>query len=47
MMLEKMKNAEQLNEANQLYDDMIKQLKASGLEKLARQQIDGIVRQSE
>lgn len=47
MMLEKMKNAEQLNEANQLYDDKIKQLKASGLEKLARQQIDGIVRQSE
>ncbi|CAK8566692.1 unnamed protein product [Lathyrus sativus] len=47
MMLEKMKNAEQLNEANQLYDGMIKQLKASGLEKLARQQIDGIVRRSE
>ncbi|CAJ2644490.1 protein tipD-like [Trifolium pratense] len=47
MMLEKMKDAEQLNEANQLYDDMIKQLKASGLEKLARQQIDGIVRRSE
>ncbi|KAL5076467.1 hypothetical protein RYX36_015451 [Vicia faba] len=47
VMLEKMKNAEQLNEANQLYDDMIKQLKASGLEKFARQQIDGIVRRSE
>lgn len=46
-MLEKMKDAERLNEANQLYDDMIKRLKASGLETLARQQVDGIVRQSE
>ncbi|XP_057435453.1 autophagy-related protein 16-like isoform X2 [Lotus japonicus] len=46
-MLEKMKDAERLNEVNQLYDDMIKRLKASGLEKLARQQVDGIVRQSE
>ncbi|XP_061351267.1 autophagy-related protein 16-like [Gastrolobium bilobum] len=47
LMLEKMKDAERLNEANQLYDDMIERLKASGLEKLARQQVDGIVRQSE
>ncbi|KAK7281987.1 hypothetical protein RIF29_10418 [Crotalaria pallida] len=46
-MLEKMKDAERLNEANQLYDDMIERLKESGLERLARQQVDGIVRRSE
>ncbi|TKY55287.1 tipD protein [Spatholobus suberectus] len=46
-MLEKMKDAERLNEANALYEDMVEKLKASGLEQLARQQVDGIVRQSE
>ncbi|KAK7350671.1 hypothetical protein VNO77_09533 [Canavalia gladiata] len=47
LMLEKMKEAEHLNEVNQLYDDMIVQLKVSDLEKLAREQVDGVVRQSE
>ncbi|KAJ7945777.1 WD40 repeat [Quillaja saponaria] len=46
-MLQKMQDAERLNEANALYEDMIGRLKASGLENLARQQVDGIVRQSE
>ncbi|QHO20022.1 hypothetical protein HN51_062533 [Arachis hypogaea] len=46
-MLEKMKDAERLNEANALYEDMVQRLKASGLEQLARQQVDGIVRRSE
>ncbi|XWS37176.1 hypothetical protein CRYUN_Cryun19dG0020300 [Craigia yunnanensis] len=46
-MLQKMQDAERLNEANALYDDMIERLKASGLEKLAREQVDGIVRRSE
>ncbi|KAJ1391922.1 WD40/YVTN repeat-like-containing domain superfamily [Sesbania bispinosa] len=46
-MLEKMKDAERLNEANALYEDMVERLKASGLEQLARQQVDGIVRRSE
>ncbi|KAJ7956126.1 WD40 repeat [Quillaja saponaria] len=46
-MLQKMQDAERLNEANTLYEDMIGRLKGSGLEKLARQQVDGIVRQSE
>ncbi|CAL0306769.1 unnamed protein product [Lupinus luteus] len=46
-MLEKMKDAERLNEANALYEDMIQRLRASGLEQLAKQQVDGIVRRSE
>ncbi|KAI3512852.1 hypothetical protein L1887_20173 [Cichorium endivia] len=46
-MLQKMQDAERLNEANALYEDMLGKLKASGLEQLARQQIDGVVRQSE
>ncbi|KAA0057800.1 autophagy-related protein 16 [Cucumis melo var. makuwa] len=46
-MLQKMQDAERLNEANALYEDMIDRLKASGLEKLAQQQVDGVVRQSE
>ncbi|KAE8717436.1 putative F-box and wd40 domain protein [Hibiscus syriacus] len=33
--------------ANALYEDMIEQLRACGLEKLAREQVDGIVRRSE
>ncbi|KAJ0972810.1 hypothetical protein J5N97_020769 [Dioscorea zingiberensis] len=47
MMLEKMKDAEKLNEINALYDDMMQRLKVSSIEQLARQQVDGIVRQSE
>lgn len=46
-MLEKMRDAERLNEANALYEDMLGQLKARGIEQLARQQVDGVVRRSE
>ncbi|GMN56870.1 hypothetical protein TIFTF001_027671 [Ficus carica] len=46
-MLEKMKDAERLNELNALYEDSMDRLKANNLEKLARQQIDGVVRRSE
>ncbi|KAK8323165.1 hypothetical protein V6Z12_A12G215100 [Gossypium hirsutum] len=42
-------NAEAENKrlANALYEDMTERLKASGLEKLAQEQVDGIVRRSE
>ncbi|XP_050225816.1 autophagy-related protein 16 [Mercurialis annua] len=46
-MLQKMQDAERLNEANALYEEMVDKLRASGLEILARQQVDGVVRQSE
>ncbi|KDP30999.1 hypothetical protein JCGZ_11375 [Jatropha curcas] len=46
-MLQKMQDAERLNEANALYEEMVDRLKASGLERLARQQVDGVVRQNE
>ncbi|KAI8020539.1 Autophagy-related protein 16 [Camellia lanceoleosa] len=46
-MLQKMQDAERVNEANALYEDMLDQLKASGIEQLARQQVDGVVRRSE
>ncbi|KAI0524467.1 hypothetical protein KFK09_003837 [Dendrobium nobile] len=46
-MLEKMKDAEKLNEVNALYEEMMQQLKVSSIEQLARQQIDGVVRQRE
>ncbi|RVW27846.1 Autophagy-related protein 16 [Vitis vinifera] len=46
-MLQKMQEAEHLNEANALYQDFKDQLKASGIAQLARQQVDGVVRQSE
>ncbi|XP_057420801.1 autophagy-related protein 16-like [Lotus japonicus] len=46
-MLEKMKDAERLNEANALYEEMVERLRASGLEQLARQQVDGVVRRCE
>ncbi|GFZ07862.1 transducin/WD40 repeat-like superfamily protein [Actinidia rufa] len=46
-MLQKMQDAERLNEANALYEDMLDQLKASGIEQLARQQVDGVVRRIE
>ncbi|CAL9066148.1 unnamed protein product [Musa banksii] len=46
-MLEKMNTAEKLNEANSLYDELMQQLKASSSEHIARQQVDGVVRQME
>ncbi|KAI4303813.1 hypothetical protein MLD38_039403 [Melastoma candidum] len=46
-MLQKMQDAERLNEANALYEDMLERLKANGLENLARQQVDGVVRRNE
>ncbi|XP_057514555.1 autophagy-related protein 16-like [Actinidia eriantha] len=46
-MLQKMQDAERLNEVNALYEDMLDQLKARGIEQLARQQVDGVVRRSE
>lgn len=46
-MLEKMKDAERLNEANAIYEGLLDQIKASSIEQLARQQVDGVVRQSE
>lgn len=46
-MLQKMQDAERLNEANAIYEDMVDKVKASSIERLARQQVDGVVRQSE
>ncbi|XP_057972097.1 autophagy-related protein 16 [Malania oleifera] len=46
-MLQKMKDAERMNEANALYEDMIDRLKASSIEQLAQQQVDGVIRRSE
>ncbi|KAK3017860.1 hypothetical protein RJ639_004552 [Escallonia herrerae] len=46
-MLQKMQDAERLNEANALYEDMLDQLKASSITQHARQQVDGVVRRSE
>ncbi|KAG6408853.1 hypothetical protein SASPL_131878 [Salvia splendens] len=46
-MLEKMKDAERLNEANALYEDMVNRLKGSSMENLAHQQVDGVVRRCE
>lgn len=46
-MLQKMQDAERLNEANAIYEEMVDRLKASGLEKLAQQQVDGVVRRNE
>ncbi|BBN17899.1 protein MpATG16 [Marchantia polymorpha subsp. ruderalis] len=46
-MEQKMQDAERLNEANAMYEDMMERLKSSRLEELARQQVDGIVRHSE
>ncbi|KAG9441463.1 hypothetical protein H6P81_017317 [Aristolochia fimbriata] len=46
-MLQKMQDAERLNEVNALYEDLLDQLKANGIAQLARQQVDGVVRQSE
>uniref|UniRef100_A0A5B7AEM1 Putative transducin family protein n=2 Tax=Davidia involucrata TaxID=16924 RepID=A0A5B7AEM1_DAVIN len=46
-MLQKMQDAERLNEANAVYGEMLDRLKVSSIEQLARQQVDGVVRQSE
>lgn len=46
-MSQKMQDAERLNEANAMYEDLLERLKAGRLEELARQQVDGIVRHSE
>ncbi|KAF8399820.1 hypothetical protein HHK36_015692 [Tetracentron sinense] len=46
-MLQKMQDAERLNEANAIYEDMVDRLKVNNLEQLSRQQVDGVVRQSE
>ncbi|KAG0461143.1 hypothetical protein HPP92_021440 [Vanilla planifolia] len=46
-MLEKMKDAEKLNEVNALYEEMMQQLKVSSIEQLARLKADGVVRQRE
>ncbi|KAK8959576.1 Protein TOPLESS [Platanthera guangdongensis] len=46
-MLEKMNDAEKLNEVNALYEEMMQQVKMSGIEQLARRQVDGVVRQRE
>ncbi|KAL5717924.1 hypothetical protein ACHQM5_010874 [Ranunculus cassubicifolius] len=46
-MLEKMKEAERLNEANIMYEGMMDQLKDGSIELLARKQVDGVVRQFE
>ncbi|XP_057859108.1 autophagy-related protein 16 isoform X1 [Cryptomeria japonica] len=46
-MLQKMQESERLNEANAMYEDMMNRFKASSIEESARQQVDGIVRQSE
>ncbi|XP_039133993.1 autophagy-related protein 16 [Dioscorea cayenensis subsp. rotundata] len=47
MMLEKMKDAEKLNEVNALYEDLMQRFKVSSIEQLARLQVDGVVRRSE
>ncbi|KAL8140841.1 hypothetical protein V2J09_006862 [Rumex salicifolius] len=46
-MLQKMQDAERLNEANDMYKVMLDQVKASSMQQLARKQVDGVVRQSE
>ncbi|XP_073035937.1 LOW QUALITY PROTEIN: autophagy-related protein 16-like [Primulina eburnea] len=45
-MLEKMKDAERLNEANAIYEDMMG-LKGISIQQIANQQVDGLVRRSE
>ncbi|XP_042472863.1 autophagy-related protein 16-like [Zingiber officinale] len=46
-MLEKMNSAEKLNEVNAMYDYVMQQFKMSSIEQLAKQQVDGVVRQRE
>ncbi|KAJ9568168.1 hypothetical protein OSB04_004134 [Centaurea solstitialis] len=45
--LQKSKDSERFDEVNALYEDLLGKIKACGLELLARQQIDGVVRRSE
>ncbi|XXG49494.1 hypothetical protein AAC387_Pa02g3668 [Persea americana] len=46
-MLQKMQDAERLNEVNAMYEDMMDRLKTTSIEQLAWQQVDGVVHQSE
>ncbi|XP_020107458.1 autophagy-related protein 16 [Ananas comosus] len=49
-MLEKMQDAERLNEANAMYEEMLQKLKlsgAGGIQQQARQESDGIIRRTE
>lgn len=49
-MLEKMKDAERLNEANAMYEEMVLKLKTAGvggIQQNAQQEADGIIRRSE
>ncbi|KAJ3671742.1 hypothetical protein LUZ60_007821 [Juncus effusus] len=51
-MLEKMKDAERLNEANAMYEEMVEKLRSSGigpttLQQTAQQQSDGVIRRFE
>lgn len=46
-MLLKMQESERMNEANAMYADMLERQKAGRLQELARQQVDGIVRNAE
>ncbi|XP_073013657.1 autophagy-related protein 16 [Typha latifolia] len=49
-MLEKMKDAEKLNEANAMYEEMVQKLKASGIGGIqhhAQQEADGVIRRIE
>ncbi|XXG77325.1 hypothetical protein AAC387_Pa08g1498 [Persea americana] len=46
-MLQKMQNAEWLIEAKAMYEDVMNWLKTTGIEQLAWQQVDGVVRQNE
>ncbi|XP_047307310.1 autophagy-related protein 16-like [Impatiens glandulifera] len=46
-MLQKMQEAERMNEANAIYEDMLDRIKTTSIEQLARQQVDGVVRQFE
>ncbi|ERN07301.1 hypothetical protein AMTRI_Chr12g274490 [Amborella trichopoda] len=46
-MMQKMQDAERLNEANAIYKEMMDKLKASNMQQLVQQQVDGVVRLSE
>lgn len=46
-MLQKLQDAESLNEANAIYEDTKVQRVSRGIEQLAKQQVDGVIRQCE
>ncbi|XP_075493406.1 autophagy-related protein 16-like [Primulina tabacum] len=46
-LVEKMKDAERMNETNAIYEDMLDHMKGNNIQQIARQQVDGVVRQSE